>query len=112
MPLARRHDILSNRRKAMRAGKYLVLPLCYGLALACSQAGGVISADRSNQADMSSAQSFGRSAGSLPQLAPILKRVSPAVVNISAESTVEVQNPLLKNPEVRQFFHLPDGAKP
>jgi Do/DeqQ family serine protease len=97
----------------MRAGKYLALPLCYGLALACSQAGGVISADRSTKAEIASpVQPASRSAASLPQLAPILKRVSPAVVNISAEATVEVQNPLLKNPEVRQFFHLPDGAKP
>jgi Do/DeqQ family serine protease len=97
----------------MRAGKYLVLPLCYGVALACSQAGGVVSADRSNKAEVSSAaQPAGRSASSLPMLAPILKRVSPAVVNISAEATVEVQNPLLKNPEVRQFFHLPQDGKP
>ena len=97
----------------MRAAKYLALPLCYGLALACSQAGGVNSADRSTKTEVSSeTQSTGRSAAAMPQLAPILKRVSPAVVNISAESTVEVQNPLLKNPEVRQFFHLPDEGKP
>ena len=97
----------------MRAAKYLALPLCYGVALACSQASGVVSADRSTKAEMSAqAQPSGRSAAGLPVLAPILKRVSPAVVNISAESTVEVQNPLLKNPEVRQFFHLPEGGKP
>ena len=98
----------------MRAGKFLILPLCYGVALACSQAGVVSSADRSNKAEIAAqVQPQGRFAGSMPMLAPILKRVSPAVVNISAESTVEVQNPLLKNPEVRQFFHIPeDGGKP
>jgi Do/DeqQ family serine protease len=42
----------------------------------------------------------------------MLKRVSPAVVNISVDSTVEVKNPLLENPEFRQFFHVPEDSKP
>jgi Do/DeqQ family serine protease len=41
-----------------------------------------------------------------PALAPILKRVSPGVVNISVEGKIEVkQNPLLQDPFFRQFFN-------
>ncbi len=43
-------------------------------------------------------------------LAPMLKQVTPAVVNIAVESQVPVSaNPLLQDPFFRQFFgHLPD----
>ena len=43
----------------------------------------------------------------LPTLAPMLKRVTPAVVNIATESRVRVrQNPLLADPFFRRFFNL------
>ena len=43
----------------------------------------------------------------LPTLAPILKRVTTAVVNIATQSTVKVrQNPLLADPFFRRFFNL------
>ncbi len=43
----------------------------------------------------------------LPTLAPMLKRVTPAVVNIATQSTVKVrQNPLLADPFFRRFFNL------
>ena len=45
----------------------------------------------------------------LPSLAPMLKRVNPAVVNISTYSTRQVvYNPLLNDPFFRYFFNLPD----
>lgn len=44
-----------------------------------------------------------------PSLAPMLAKVSPAVVNISVEGTVKVHNPLLQDPAMRQFFNLPQG---
>ena len=50
--------------------------------------------------------------GSPPSLAPMLKRVSPAVVNISVQGVMEDENPLLKDPNFRRFFHLPDHEKP
>jgi len=55
-------------------------------------------------------QGFGAtSPGVLPSLSPILKRVSPAVVNIAVKATVHnQQNPLLQDPFFRRFFNVPD----
>ncbi|MFT7558746.1 MAG: Do/DeqQ family serine protease [Flavobacteriales bacterium] len=44
----------------------------------------------------------------LPTLAPMLKEVNPAVVNIATFSQQEAYNPLLNDPYFRNFF----GAKP
>ena len=43
----------------------------------------------------------------LPTLAPMLKRITPAVVNIATQSRVLVRrNPLLSDPFFRRFFNL------
>jgi len=47
-------------------------------------------------------------AGALPSLAPMLKEVMPAVVNISVTSKAELQNPLLQDPFFRRFFGAPE----
>src|SRR6187401_3752899 len=51
----------------------------------------------------------------MPTLAPMIKRVSPAVVNIATRGTVrerQPQNPLLEDPFFRRFFDIPDmGAR-
>src|SRR3954465_7669543 len=47
----------------------------------------------------------------MPTLAPMIKRVSPAVVNIATRGTVRErtpQNPLLEDPFFKRFFDLPD----
>lgn len=45
----------------------------------------------------------------VPSLAPMLKRVMPAVVNISTKTVIDVaQHPLLRDPYFRHFFELPD----
>lgn len=45
----------------------------------------------------------------LPTLAPMLKRVNPAVVNISTYSTRRQNyNPLLNDPFFRRFFNIPE----
>ena len=45
----------------------------------------------------------------LPSLAPMLERVTPAVVNIATEGHVEMQlNPLFNDPFFRRFFNVPD----
>ncbi len=45
----------------------------------------------------------------LPTLAPMLERVTPAVVNISTRGQVRIQrNPLLQDPFFRRFFNLPE----
>ena len=47
----------------------------------------------------------------VPSLAPMIKRVSPAVVNIGIRGTVKEQggprNPLLDDPFFRRFFDVP-----
>ena len=41
----------------------------------------------------------------LPSLAPLVKKISPAVVNIATKGMVEVrQNPLFRDPFFRRFF--------
>jgi Do/DeqQ family serine protease len=47
----------------------------------------------------------------VPSLAPLIKQVSPAVVNISTVATQTVRNPLLNDPFFRHFFQVPPGAE-
>src|SRR5512135_2898200 len=47
----------------------------------------------------------------VPSLAPMLKRVSPAVVNIATRGTVQEQNPLLNDPFFRRFFDIPNQPR-
>ena len=46
-----------------------------------------------------------------PSLAPMLKPVMPAVVNIAVTSKVEIQNPLMQDPFFRRFFEGPQGPQ-
>jgi Do/DeqQ family serine protease len=49
----------------------------------------------------------------LPTLAPILEKVTPAVVNIAVlQRSPEEQNPLLRDPFFRRFFGIPPDAQP
>jgi serine protease Do/serine protease DegQ len=47
----------------------------------------------------------------LPSLAPMLERVTPAVVNIATYTTVQVRNPLMDDPFFRRFFDVPDARR-
>lgn len=48
----------------------------------------------------------------LPSLAPILKRVMPAVVNISTRTQIqEAEHPLLRDPFFRHFFDIPNQPR-
>jgi serine protease Do/serine protease DegQ len=54
-------------------------------------------------------------AAPMPSLAPMVRRVSPAVVNIATRGTVREQaqhNPLLDDPFFRRFFETPPDAQP
>jgi len=51
----------------------------------------------------------------LPTLAPMIRKVSPAVVNIATRGTIRArgpQNPLLDDPFFRRFFDLPPDTTP
>jgi Do/DeqQ family serine protease len=51
----------------------------------------------------------------MPTLAPMIKRVSPAVVNIATRGTIHergAQNPLLDDPFFRRFFDVPPDSGP
>src|SRR5947209_6633101 len=45
--------------------------------------------------------------GRVPTLAPLVKEVTPAVVNISVEGRVRQDNPLYQDPLFREFFDVP-----
>jgi Do/DeqQ family serine protease len=48
-----------------------------------------------------------------PSFAPVIKRVSPAVVNIAVRGTVAApRNPFFDDPGFRRFFGLPPNAQP
>jgi Do/DeqQ family serine protease len=55
-------------------------------------------------------------AAPMPSLAPIVKRVSPAVVNIATRGTIKEKpgqrNPLLDDPFFRRFFDVPPDSRP
>jgi serine protease Do len=46
-------------------------------------------------------------AGRVPTLAPLVREVTPAVVNISVHGKVREDNPLYKDPLFREFFEMP-----
>ncbi|MGH8229787.1 MAG: trypsin-like peptidase domain-containing protein, partial [Steroidobacteraceae bacterium] len=51
---------------------------------------------------------------SVPSLAPLVKRVSPAIVNVATRGTIRErspQNPLLDDPLFRRFFDIPPGSE-
>src|SRR5579864_2839575 len=51
----------------------------------------------------------------VPTLAPMIKKVSPAVVNIATRGTIRergAQNPLLDDPFFRRFFDVPPDTGP
>ncbi|MDP9064591.1 MAG: Do family serine endopeptidase [Pseudomonadota bacterium] len=52
----------------------------------------------------------------MPSLAPMVKRVSPAVVNIATRGTIKEKagqrNPLFDDPFFRRFFDVPPDSKP
>src|SRR5689334_21433409 len=45
--------------------------------------------------------------GRVPTLAPLVREVTPAVVNISVHGKVREDNPLYKDPFFREFFDMP-----
>jgi Do/DeqQ family serine protease len=52
----------------------------------------------------------------MPSLAPMVKRISPSVVNIATRGTIKEnpgqRNPLLDDPFFRRFFDAPPDSKP
>ena len=47
----------------------------------------------------------------LPSLAPVLKEVTPSVVNVYTQTRVRVRSPLLDDPFFRRFFNIPDTSR-
>jgi serine protease Do len=54
-----------------------------------------------------SGQIPGLAAGRMPTLAPLVREVTPAVVNISVHGKVREDNPLYRDPLFREFFDVP-----
>src|SRR5947209_8607945 len=114
----------------MRAAGFMLIPVWCAL-VACNQntipaaqqtssdAAPSAPAEQPQVADTTSVAPEGGRNQALPTLAPMLKRASPGVVNISVEGTVEVgqdqaagNSPLFKDPFFRRFFNLPTNPKP
>ncbi|GAC1675538.1 MAG: DegQ family serine endoprotease [Steroidobacteraceae bacterium] len=55
-------------------------------------------------------------AAPMPSLSPMVKRVSPAVVNIATRGTIKEapgqRNPLMEDPFFRRFFDVPPDSRP
>jgi len=47
----------------------------------------------------------------LPTLAPMLERITPAVVNIQSKTVVRVRNPFADDPFFQHFFGLPNAPR-
>ncbi|MFO0337048.1 MAG: DegQ family serine endoprotease, partial [Pseudomonadota bacterium] len=77
-------------------------------AVACASLVAVVPATASAQSRPLPADERGTP---VPSLAPMLKRVSPAIVNISIRGTITERgqrNPLLEDPFFRRFFDIPE----
>jgi len=49
-------------------------------------------------------------ANGMPTLAPLVERVTPAVVNVAVKAKMNIEdNPLFKDPKFRRFFDIPDN---
>ena len=48
-----------------------------------------------------------KTGGSVPTLAPVVRQVTPAVVNISVHGRIREDNPLYRDPFFREFFDIP-----
>jgi serine protease DegQ len=57
------------------------------------------------------AQLAGFDPATKPSLAPLARRITPAVVNIAVTGTAP-RNPLLDDPLFRRFFGIPEGEEP
>jgi len=47
----------------------------------------------------------------LPSLAPMLEKITPAVVNISTKTRSRVESPLLSDPFFKHFFNIPEQSE-
>jgi serine protease DegQ len=47
----------------------------------------------------------------LPSLAPVLKQVTPSVVNVNTQTRVRVRSPLMDDPFFRRFFNVPNQPR-
>jgi serine protease Do/serine protease DegQ len=55
---------------------------------------------------------LGGQTGEVPSLAPLLKKVTPGVVNVAIKGRIaQQQNPLLNDPFFRRFFGIPDEPR-
>jgi len=44
----------------------------------------------------------------VPTLAPLVREITPSVVNISVQGQVKEDNPLYRDPRIREFFDVPE----
>lgn len=81
----------------------VLLPLCVGLVL-----GGLLADRGATPVAHAATPAPAPDVLPLPSLAPMLERVTPAVVNIASRTRVAVRNPYFDDPVFRRFFGVPD----
>ncbi len=80
--------------------KRIFATIIFGVALACAV---------QVKVDAGVPLAVGGQTQDVPTLAPILKNVTPGVVNIAIKGRLaQEQNPLRKDPSFRRFFNVPD----
>src|SRR6202045_3128024 len=100
----------TNRTEGLRMNLRLRLAAATLAAAAIAGSAGIVS-EPANAALPAIAD-----AAPMPSLAPMVKRVSAAVVNIATRGTIKEEpgqrNPLLDDPFFRRFFDVPPDSKP
>jgi serine protease DegQ len=86
-------------RRFHRSGLFAAAPLAVVIGLAAAHFGAAGSA--------SAALPPAVDGQALPSLAPMLEKVTPAVVNIASKTRVAVRNPFFDDPMFRRFFGVP-----
>jgi serine protease Do len=51
-----------------------------------------------------------KSGGTVPTLAPLVREVTPAVVNISVHGKIREENPLYRDPLFREYFRCSEAT--
>ncbi len=98
----------------MRVSRLLVAIALASAAAACTKSGTKSAADTATTPSRTASVPIGMPAtavpnGPLPSLAPMLAKISPAVVNVSVQGTQTTQpNALTQDPLFRRFFNMPD----
>ncbi|MEO8458991.1 MAG: DegQ family serine endoprotease [Dokdonella sp.] len=85
----------------------IFIPALFGFAIAVALACTIVLMPRTSQASLPAAVD----GQAVPSLAPMLERVTPAVVNVNSKTRVRVRDPFFDDPVFRRFFGVPNQPR-